>query len=216
MRIHEGLPVLRGGADLDNASAAIVLVHGRGSSAEDIMGLGEELISDAAGVVLLAPQAADGTWYPQRFLAPLEQNEPHLSSALGVVDAAIKSLAARSIPRERVMLVGFSQGACLALEYAARNPARYGGVAGLSGALIGPPAIDRDARGSLQGVPVFLGCGDLDSHIPVASVRESAAVFRKLGADVTERIYPRMPHTVNEDEIATVRSMLKNAAAAAG
>ncbi|HUG12844.1 MAG TPA: dienelactone hydrolase family protein [Opitutaceae bacterium] len=216
MKIHEGLPILRGGADFDNASAAIVLVHGRGGSAEDMMGLGEELIAGAAGVALLAPQAAGGTWYPQRFLAPLEQNEPHLSSALGVVGAAIESLAARSIPRERVLLVGFSQGACLALEFAARNPARFGGVVGLSGALIGPAGIERELGGSLQGVPVFLGCGDLDSHIPVAGVRESAAVFRKLGADVTECIYPRMPHTVNEDEIATVRTLVKRVAAAGG
>jgi predicted esterase len=212
MRIHEGLPILHGGAALENASAAIVLVHGRGGSAEDMMGLGEELIAGDAGVALLAPQAEGGTWYPQRFLAPLGQNEPHLSSALGVVGAAIESLAARSIPRERVLLVGFSQGACLALEFAARNAVRYGGVAGLSGALIGPPGLEREPRGSLEGVPVFLGCGDLDSHIPIASVRESAAVFRKFGADVTERIYPRMAHTVNEDEVAAVRALVEKVA----
>ena len=199
--------VLTGGAPLKGARAAAILIHGRGASADDILSLGEEF--GQRDVAYLAPQAANGTWYPFSFLAPLAQNEPHLSNALGVVAAAFDHLAREGFAPERVALVGFSQGGCLALEYAARNAARYGAVAGLSAGLIGPPGTPRDYKGSLAGTPVFLGCSDVDGHVPLARVHESRDVLGTLGAQVDERIYPRMGHTVNEDEVAAVAALLK-------
>ena len=199
--------VLTGGAPLKGARAAAILIHGRGSSAEDILSLGDAFGQD--DIAYLAPQAPNGTWYPYSFLAPLAQNEPHLSNALGVVAAAFTHLAREGFVPERVALVGFSQGGCLALEYAARNAARYGAVAGLSAGLIGPPGTPRDYKGSLAGTPVFLGCSDVDGHIPLARVHESRDVLGTLGAQVDERIYPRMGHTVNEDEVAAVAALLK-------
>jgi phospholipase/carboxylesterase len=210
MRIHEGQPVLHDGASLADAAAVMILLHGRGGSGEDMIGLGRQLSAGLGQIALLAPQAAGGTWYPQRFLAPLAQNEPYLSSALSVVAQTIDEVLARDIRRDRIVLIGFSQGACLSLEFAARHPHRYGGVVGLSGALIGPPEIKRQVDGSLDGTPVFLGCSDSDSHIPLESVRQSSAIFRLMHADVLERIYPDMPHTVNEDEIGAVSNILRN------
>jgi predicted esterase len=208
MKTHEGLPVLRDGVPLSRAEAVIILLHGRGGSGKDMLGLGRELATNRSNVALLAPQAAGGTWYPRRFLEPLAQNEPYLTSALGVVAGTIDELLAGHIARERILLVGFSQGACLALEFAVRHPHRYGAVVGLSGAVIGPPGLPRDLAGSLRGTPVFLGCGDIDPHIPVASVKESAAIFRKMEAEVLERIYPQMPHTVNDDEVSMVADLV--------
>ncbi len=200
------------GAPLANAAAVMILLHGRGGSGAEMIGLGRQLSMGRPDLALLAPQALGETWYPQRFLAPLAQNEPFLTSAIGVVAEVVEELIARSITRERVLLVGFSQGACLALEFAARHPRRYGAVVGLSGALIGPPGLKRTVAGSLLGTPVFLGCGDRDSHIPVECVRESAAVFRSMQADVMERIYPNMPHTINDDEIAIVANLVARTA----
>ena len=200
--------MLHDGAPLGRAEVVIILLHGRGGSGKDMLGLGRELAANRSNVALLAPQAAGGTWYPRRFLEPLAQNEPYLTSALGVVAETIDELLAGRIARERILLVGFSQGACLALEFAVRHPHRYGAVVGLSGAVIGPPGLKRDLTGSLRGTPVFLGCGDTDPHIPVASVHESAAIFRKMEAEVLERIYPQMPHTVNEDEISAVADLV--------
>jgi len=208
MKIHEGQPVLHDGAPLAGAEVAIILLHGRGSSAEDILGLGRALAAGRAKVALLAPQAAGGTWYPRRFLEPLAQNEPYLTSALGVVAGTIDELLAGRITRHRILLVGFSQGACLALEFAIRHPQRYGAVVGLSGAVIGPPGTKRELTGSLRGTPVFLGCGDTDPHIPVTSVHESAAILQKMEAEVVARIYPQMPHTINDDEISIVADLV--------
>ena len=208
MKTHEGLPVLRDGVPLSRAEVVIILLHGRGGSGKDMLGLGRELATNRPKVALLAPQAAGDTWYPQRFLEPLAQNEPFLTAALGVVAETIDEALVGHLARERILLVGFSQGGCLALEFAVRHPHRYGAVVGLSGAVIGPPGQKRDLTGSLRGTPVFLGCGDMDPHIPVASVRESAALFRQLEAEVVERIYPQMPHTVNDDEISIVADLV--------
>lgn len=197
------------GAPLGEAAAALILLHGRGGSADDMIELGRLLAPADPKVAILAPQAAGGTWYPQRFLAPLQQNEPYLSSALGVVAGIIAQLSSLGIPSRRVVLGGFSQGACLALEFAVRHPQRYGGVAGLSGAVIGPPGLARELAGSFGGTPVFLGCGDRDPHIPAASVQESATIFRRLEADVVERIYPGLPHTVSDDEISAVSGIIR-------
>jgi phospholipase/carboxylesterase len=203
--------VLTGGAPLKTARAAAILVHGRGASAQDILSLGAEFDQD--DIAYLAPQAPNGTWYPYSFLAPLAQNEPHLSNALGAVAAAFAHLAREGFAPERVALIGFSQGGCLGLEYVARNAKRYGAVAGLSAGLIGPPGTPRAYPGSLAGTPVFLGCSDVDGHVPLARVHESRDVFGVLGAAVTERIYPGMGHTVNADEIAHVRKLLAGIAA---
>jgi len=184
----------------------MVMVHGRGASAESILDLAVEL--HQPGFAYLAPQAAGDTWYPYSFLAPLANNEPGLSSGLAAIANVLAQVAQAGIPLERTMLLGFSQGACLALEFVARNARRYGGVAGLSGGLIGPDGTPRDYPGSLAGTPVFLGCSDVDFHIPKERVQLSAEVLQRLGGQVTMRLYPGMGHTVNQDEIDFVRGLM--------
>ena len=219
---HAGQPVAAAGARLAAAVGAVVLVHGRGASAESILGLGAEVAPD--GVALLAPQAAGGAWYPNSFLAPLAANEPWLSSGIDAVLGAVALAEAAGIDRRRVALGGFSQGACLALEVAARAGGRWAAVFALSGGLIGTgdaPAAPRlrgmggsyadktfDYSGSLDGTPVFLGCSDTDLHIPLARVERSAEVLRQSGAAVDARVYPGMGHTVNRDELDAVGALL--------
>ena len=200
------MQLLAAGAPLARARAAAVLVHGRGASAEDILSLGAEFDQD--DIAYLAPQAENHAWYPYSFLAPLAQNEPHLSRALATLGATIERLAKEGFVPERVALIGFSQGGCLALEYAARNAKRYGAIAGLSAGLIGPPGTPRDYTGAFAATPVFLGCSDVDPHIPLARVHETRDVLGRMGANVTERIYPGMGHTINADEIAEVGKLL--------
>jgi predicted esterase len=214
---HGGLPPATAGPPPALAGAALVLLHGRGATAESILGLGAAVVGGdprRRRVALLAPRAAGRSWYPKSFLAPLADNEPWLSSALAAVGGLIADLAADGVPPERVVVAGFSQGACLALEFAARNPRRYGGVAGLTGGLIGPPGTPRDYPGSLAGTPVFLGAGDPDPHVPWARVEESAEALRRLGAVVTLRRYPGLPHTVDDDEIEALRALVDGALAA--
>lgn len=205
---HAGHPIVTAGASLETADSAIVALHGRGSSANDILGLVQAL--DAAGFAHLAPQAAGHTWYPNRFLAPISSNEPFLSSALSSVDSVVSKATDAGVSPERIVLLGFSQGACLALEYAARHARRWGAVIGLSGGLIGPPGTVWDYPGNLDATPVFLGCSDVDAHIPVERVHETAKALRALGGDVEARIYPGMGHTVNRDEVDAVRSILQS------
>jgi phospholipase/carboxylesterase len=203
---HQGQPVLTAGEPIDRAKAAMVMVHGRGATAESILELAFEL--KQPGFVYLAPQAAGNSWYPNTFLAPIASNEPGISSGLVAITSVLAQVGEAAIPLERTMILGFSQGACLALEFVARNARRYGGVVGLSGGLIGPNGTPRDYAGSLAGTPIFLGCSDIDSHIPKERVEQSAEVLEKLGGNVTTRLYPRMGHTVNLDEIRFVRSMM--------
>ena len=203
---HAGQPVRTAGASLDGARAAVILVHGRGASAESILSLAQALPAD--GVAYLAPQAAGGTWYPLGFMSPIPRNEPGISSAMWAIDRLLARVAEAGVPAERTVLLGFSQGACLATEYAARHARRYGGIVGLSGGLIGPDGTPRDYAGSLDGTPVFLGCSDVDFHIPAERVRETADVLRRLGGDVDMRLYPGMGHGVNEDEIDAVRALV--------
>lgn len=203
---HQGQPVLHAGAPLDRALAAMIMIHGRGATAASILSLTAEF--DHHTFAYLAPQAAGGTWYPDRFLAPIQNNEPWLTSALHAVDETVARLTGAGIPHDRIMLLGFSQGACLALEYAARHPRRYGGVVGLSGGLIGPDGMVRNLTGSFAGTPVFLGCSDVDFHIPKERVFHAAGVFKQLAAEVTVRLYPNMEHTINEDEIKFVTTMM--------
>ena len=198
--------VLAAGTPLGQATAAMILVHGRGATAEDILSLGREL--GRPELAYLAPQAEGYSWYPYSFLAPMEKNEPGLSNGLALLGHLVERLGSEGIPPERTVLLGFSQGACLTLEYAARNARRFGGVAGLSGGLIGPPGTPRDYSGSFDGTPVFLGCSDRDPHIPLARVKETTEVLTRMGAQVTERIYPAMGHTVNEDELEHVRALV--------
>src|SRR5690348_5890287 len=188
--VHQGLPVLTAGKPLAEARAAMILVHGRGATAADILLLAGEL--QEPGFAYLAPEAANDAWYPNSFLAPLASNEPHLSSALAVISSLLAQADRAGIPAERTIITGFSQGACLSLEFVARHARRYGGIIALSGGLIGPDGTPRDYPGSLAGTPVFLGCSDIDPHIPKERVLHSAEVFRALGGQVTAKLYPRM------------------------
>lgn len=209
--MHRGMPVVQSGLPLDDADAAMILIHGRGASAMDILSLAQEVDSlnpNEARLAYLAPEAARRTWYPTTFLAPFEQNEPWLSSALANLDDLVKRINVAGIPSEKIIIGGFSQGACLSSEYMARNAQRYGGLVVLSGGLIGPPGTPRDYEGSLDGTPVFLGCSDIDMHIPLERVKESTEVLTKLGGDVTEKIYPGMGHTVNLDELGYVKQII--------
>jgi predicted esterase len=204
---HSGGPVMTFGAALAEAPAAMVLLHGRGATAANILSLAKQF--DRPEIAYLAPQAAGNSWYPFSFLAPLEENEPSLSSALAVIANLLAEIAKHNIPPEKTLLAGFSQGACLALEFAARNTRRYGAVIGLSGGLIGPPGLPRNYSGSLDGTPAFLGCGDMDSHIPRDRVEETTRVLHGLHAQAIERIYPGMGHAINEDELTFVQQMLE-------
>jgi predicted esterase len=194
------------GPQPSNARLSAILLHGRGSSADDMLSLARELRT--TDVACLAPQAAGNTWYPHSFLTPIDQNEPWLTSALGVVSGLVKTLETHGIPAERIAVLGFSQGACLTLEFAARHARRYAAIVGLSGGLIGPPGTPRYYDGAFDGTPVFLGCSDVDPHIPLERVHESAEVFRHMGASVDERIYRAAGHTVNADEIRAVQELL--------
>jgi phospholipase/carboxylesterase len=206
---HQGQRILEAGEPLATARAAMILAHGRGASAEDIMTVGAELMHP--GFAYLAPQAAGSAWYPHPFTSPLESNEPYLSSALEVLSTLLASVE-KTIPADRVILLGFSQGACLTLEFAARHARRYGGVVGLSGGLIGPDGTPRDYPGNFDQTPVFLGCSDVDPHIAKHRVLEAGEVFERMGAAVTLKLYPNMAHTVNEDEIQAVRRIVAEVA----
>jgi len=204
--LHQGQPVLRAGAPLERAKAAMIMVHGRGATAESILTLAPEF--DQPEFAYLAPQAAGNTWYPYSFMSPIPNNEPGISSGMAALAAVLAAVQAAGIPAERTILLGFSQGACLAAEFGARNARRYGGLIALSGGLIGPDGTPRDYAGSLDGTPVFMGCSDVDPHIPKERVIYSAEVLRMLGGAVDVRLYPGMGHTVNQDEIDAVRAIM--------
>jgi phospholipase/carboxylesterase len=220
---HADEELVTAGTQPAEADAAVVLVHGRGATARSIVGFGEAVAGDG-DVALLAPQAAANTWYPNSFLAPAEDNEPGRSSGLRAVGRAVETATDGGIPTERVLVAGFSQGACLASEFVAQNPTRYGGLAVLSGGLIGESVdvddyvshaaaeIEGDAAEALGGTPAFLGCSDVDPHIPEERVHETTAVLEALGADVDERIYEGMGHGINEDETDAVASLVADLA----
>ena len=208
---HGGVPPLLAGAPLDQAPYALVLVHGRGGSAEGMLPIARA--AKATDAALVEPVAVGNSWYPKRFLDPREQNAPWLSSALASLGAAVEQVRAAGIPSERIILVGFSQGACLTLEYAtmaAQANVRFGGVAALAGGLIGDPLVPRHDHGSLGGTPVLLACGNADGHIPEAIVRSSADVFRALGATVDLRIYPGIGHDIVGDQIDALAEMVRS------
>ncbi|MFC6718098.1 alpha/beta hydrolase [Natrialbaceae archaeon GCM10025810] len=209
---HQDQPLVTAGAPLEDAEAAVVLVHGRGATARSIVQMAGEI--GHKGVAFLAPQARQNTWYPNSFLAPVESNEPGRSSGLFAISEAIATANDEGIPTERVLVLGFSQGACLASEFVARNPRRYGGLAALSGGLIGD-SVDPDdyleggdSAGALEGTPALLGCSDVDPHIPVERVHETEAILEDLGAHVEKRIYEGMGHGINEDELSYVSELV--------
>src|SRR4051794_23298436 len=204
---HAAQPVLRAGPPLEQADAALVLVHGRGADVRGMLDLYDELALPTVAAV--ASQAAGQSWYPRSFLAPLEANQPFLDSALRRLETLVADLLTRGLPSERIALLGFSQGACLSAEFTARHPRRYGAVMVLTGGLTGPPGTPRDYPGSLAGTPVFLGASDPDPHVPFERVQETAAVLTRMGAVVELRRYPRMPHTVNGDELEACRALLR-------
>lgn len=208
---HDKEPVLSRGEPLGQGRGVMIMIHGRNAGPVNIL----EMIPgfERPDFTYLAPAAANGTWYPLSFLSEIQKNEPGISSGIKVIHGLVEKALAAGVPSDRIVLLGFSQGACLACTAALRRPARYGGIIVYSGGLIGPSGTTWDATGSFEGTPVFLGCSDVDAHIPKRRVDETAAVFTRQGADVTERIYPGMPHTVNEDEIAFTRDLLARIAA---
>lgn len=208
---HANVAIHQQGMELAQAETVVILLHGRGSSAQDILGIARLL--DAQGVCFLAPQAANHTWYPYSFLEPLRRNEPDLSSALEAVDALIAHVEKMGTPAERIVLGGFSQGACLASEYMVRNARRYGGLFVFSGGLIGPPGTQWHYDGDLASTPVCIGCSDMDAHIPLQRVQETGEILTNIGGDVDVQIYPGMGHTINQDEIDRANAMLQNLAA---
>lgn len=206
MSLHANQPVYATGEPLNRARAAMILVHGRGASAADILSVTQVL--PPAGWAFLAPQAANFTWYPQRFLVSTQINQPWLDSALAKLAAVLAQVEAAGLPPEKVVLMGFSQGACLTLEFVARHGRRYGGVAAFSGGLIGADDEPRRDAGHLADTPIFLGCSEVDFHIPAQRVTAAAERLRVLGAQVTARLYPSMEHTINDDELAALTAMM--------
>lgn len=203
---HKGQPVLRAGAELEEAGAAVIMMHGRGADAADILSLAGAF--DRPDIAYLAPEAAGRTWYPRSFLAPVAGNEPGRSSALELMADLLGLLITHDILPDRIAILGFSQGACLALEFAARHPDRYGAIIGLTGGLIGETLDADEYTGSLEGTPVFIGSSDVDPHIPLERVHETTRIMQRLDGAVTERIYPGMGHVINEDEVEAIRQLL--------
>ena len=206
MEPHGGQPVMTAGVPLGQSNAVMIMVHGRNAGPGNILELAPALGHPT--FTYLAPTAAGGTWYPYSFMAETSTNEPGLSSALHALGALVDRVTASGVSARRILLLGFSQGACLSAEFAVRHAARFGGVVLFSGGLIGPPGTTWDYPGSFDGTPIFLGCSDVDAHIPKGRVDESAVVFERMGASVTKRIYPGMGHLVTDDEIAFARGLM--------
>lgn len=203
---HGGMPVGHFGESLEKAGMAMVMLHGRGATVESILELAMMLA--VPGVAFLAPQAHEQTWYPRSFLSPLESNEPGITSGLSVLRHILDVLESKSVKAENVFLFGFSQGACLALEFAVRNPRRYAAVIGLSGGLIGPPGTVWAGNASLESTPVFLGCSDNDPHIPQYRFLETSEALKSMGGAVDACLYPGLGHAINGDEIRVIKRML--------
>lgn len=205
--LHDPENTIAAGAPIESAGAAVILVHGRGATPESILPLAEAFGRN--DIHYLAPRATQNTWYPNSFLAPIKMNEPWLSSALSVLAALVDRLAGEGFSSDRIGIVGFSQGACLTSEFIARNARRYGMAGILTGGVIGPPGTPRNYPGSLNGTPVFIGSSDIDPHVPLERIKETTTALSRLGAKVDERIYPRMGHIVNDDEVRAVQALLQ-------
>lgn len=215
---HAGTRLVMVGAPLDRGPgrgrAVVIAIHGRSAEPENILDLVPRLA--VPDVTYLAPAASARAWYPLSFLAERDRNEPYLSSALRRIHTLVDDVTAAGVARSQIVLLGFSQGACLATEFVYRHPARYGGLVAFSGGLIGPPGTTWSATSGLEGTPAFLGCSDIDAHIPAERVEESADALTRAGAAVTLRLYPGMGHLVNDDEIAQARAIIASAAAGGG
>jgi predicted esterase len=209
---HQGMPIFYGGSPIERARGGMILLHGRGAGAHDILSLAEDF--DEPQFLYAAPDAREQSWYPHSFTDPVTDNEPEFSSGLAVIDDLVKSLSAQALPPEQLILLGFSQGACLVLEYAVRNPRRYGGIVALSGCLFGPPDEPREFAGSLKGTPAFIGCGEGDEIFTPDCVTRAAEALGGLGAEVATRLYPDLGHSVNEDEIRAVKRLVEMVEAA--
>lgn len=208
---HQSTPIAEGGVPVSEANAAMIMIHGRGATAPSIIQLANEFETNKK-LTLRAPQASGNTWYPYSFMAPSEQNQPGLSSGLQKIYDIVQDLKSDGFSEEQIYFLGFSQGACLASEYVARHPAKYGGLIALSGGMIGvgPEIHHEDYEGDFNSTPIFMGCSDVDPHIPKERVNESEEVFIKLNANVTKKLYPGMGHLVNEDEIQHIQKMLNS------
>jgi predicted esterase len=203
---HAGQPVVEAGVPLGQAPAVVIMVHGRGAGPDNILDLVPRLARP--NLTYLAPAARNRTWYPHSFMTEIAGNEPGLSSGLAVLESLIDRVQAAGVPRSRIVMLGFSQGACLAAEFAVRHASRFGGIVVLSGGAIGPPGTRWDYPRRFDGTPVFLGCSDVDSHVPESRVNETAELFSRMGADVTKRIYPGMEHLINDDEIVCAQRVI--------
>jgi predicted esterase len=208
-RLHQGQPVIQSGTHLADANLAVVLLHGRGATAESMGQIAAALSMDGAAFII--PQAAMQRWYPNTAFGPLEANEPDLSSALELIDSLVQQAIDQGLSKEQIAFGGFSQGACLAAEYVVRNADRYASLFVFSGALIGPPGVQRSDPGSFDGMPAFIGGSDVDPWVTFELMQDTASVLERMGAEVDFRTYPGMGHTVNMDEIDAVRKMLLKA-----
>lgn len=203
---HAGQPVLQAGKPLGDAPAVVIMVHGRNAGPENILDLAPRLARPE--VTYLAPAAANRTWYPYSFMADIASNEPGISSGIAVLASLVARAEAAGVPRDHIVVLGFSQGACLATEFAVRHASRFGGIVAFSGGAIGPPGTRWDESGRFDGTPIFFGCSDVDSHVPASRVVESAELCSRMGAAVTKRIYPGMGHLINDDEIAWTQGLV--------
>lgn len=203
---HQNQQVATAGVDAEKAEVAMILIHGRGATAQSMLMFADEFQTD--DIHYRAIQASGHTWYPRSFMAPKDMNEPGISSGLQAIYDQIRELNDFGVSTDKIILLGFSQGACLTTEFAARHPQKYGAVVGFSGGLIGEQIYPEKYNGSLEQTPVFLGCSDRDPHIPKERVDETEQVFKQLNADVTKRIYEGMGHTVNKDEIQFVGHLI--------
>jgi phospholipase/carboxylesterase len=194
------------GEKIESASAVLIMLHGRGADARDILGLAAHF--NLKNFAMVAPEATNHTWYPYSFMAPVSENEPWLSSALALLDELVNEIEAKGFDSLHIYFLGFSQGACLTLEYVTRHAKRYGGVIAFTGGLIGHEVDMDNYSGNFSGTPVFIGSSDPDPHVPVARVHASAVILEKMGAVVTKKIYPNMGHTINQDEIDTVNELI--------
>ncbi|WAC13815.1 alpha/beta hydrolase [Dyadobacter pollutisoli] len=201
--------IIKSGTQAGEATKAIVMLHGRGGTAEDIISLKKVL--NLEGIAIYAPKATNHSWYPYSFMAPVAQNQPALDSALDVVNEVVKEIEASGIAAENIYFAGFSQGACLTLEYTTRNAKRYGGVIALTGGLVGQVLTEENYRGDFAGTPVFISTGDPDPHVPVSRVKESIAILERMNAAVTYAIYPGRQHTISGEEIKLVNKTILQA-----
>jgi phospholipase/carboxylesterase len=200
--------IIKAGKSLDQAEKVLIMIHGRGGTAQDILSMSEYL--NVSNFALVAPQAENNTWYPQSFLAPRANNEPSLSNALKTINDTVLDLEKEGFSKEQIYFLGFSQGACLTLDYVAANAGRYGGVVAFTGGLIGEQVDHRNYHGDFDGTPIFIGSSDPDMHVPVSRVKESTVLLEGMGAQVTEIIYQNMGHTISQAEISQVNKLIFN------